>query len=82
MAAYAIMRCKKLAKMGNVAASLKHAFRERDTPNADASRTPDNEHMAATSTDAAMGKLRDRLPEKRRKDAVLCVEYVMTASPE
>ncbi|ONN63627.1 hypothetical protein BTM36_26340, partial [Herbaspirillum sp. VT-16-41] len=52
----------------------KHAFRERDTPNADASRTPDNEHMAATSTDAAMGKLRDRLPEKRRKDAVLCVE--------
>ncbi|KAF3722104.1 MobV family relaxase, partial [Escherichia coli] len=75
-------RCKKLAKMGNVAASLKHAFRERDTPNADASRTPDNEHMAATSTDAAMGKLRDRLPEKRRKDAVLCVEYVMTASPE
>ena len=48
-------------------------FQGRDTPNADASRTPDNEHMAATSTDAAMGKLRDRLPEKRRKDAVLCV---------
>ena len=82
MAAYAIMRCKKLAKMGNVAASLKHAFRERETPNADDSRTPENEHMAATSTDAAMGKLRELLPEKRRKDAVLCVEYVMTASPE
>ncbi|MDT7068341.1 MobV family relaxase, partial [Citrobacter freundii] len=30
----------------------------------------------------AMGKLRELLPEKRRKDAVLCVEYVMTASPE
>lgn len=82
MAAYAIMRCKKLAKMGNVAASLKHAFRERETPNADASKTPDNEHMAATSTDEAMGKLRALLPEKRRKDAVLAVEYVMTASPE
>ncbi|WP_308370368.1 plasmid recombination protein, partial [Serratia marcescens] len=25
---------------------------------------------------------RERLPEKRRKDAVLAVEYVMTASPE
>ena len=29
-----------------------------------------------------MGKLRALLPEKRRKDAVLVVEYVMTASPE
>ena len=82
MAEYAIMRCKKLAKMGNVAASLKHAYRERETPNADASRTPDNEHRAASSTNEAMGRLRDLLPEKRRKDAVLAVEYVMTASPE
>ncbi|HBC8966611.1 TPA: plasmid recombination protein [Escherichia coli] len=82
MAAYAIMRCKKLAKMGNVAASLKHAYRERETPNADASRTPDNEHWAAKSTDEAMGRLREMLPEKRRKDAVLAVEYVMTASPD
>lgn len=82
MAAYAIMRCKKLAKMGNVAASLKHAYRERETPNADASRTPDNDHWAAKSTDEAMGKLRELLPEKRRKDAVLAVEYVMTASPD
>lgn len=82
MAAYAIMRCKKLAKMGNVAASLKHAYRERETPNADASRTPDNDHWAASSTDEAMGRLRELLPEKRRKDAVLAIEYVMTASPE
>lgn len=29
-----------------------------------------------------MGKLRALLPEKRRKDAVLAVEYVMTASPK
>lgn len=82
MAAYAIMRCKKLAKMGNVAAILKHAYRERETPNADASRTPENEHWAASSTDEAMGRLRELLPEKRRKDAVLAVEYVMTASQE
>jgi len=38
--------------------------------------------MAAMSTDTAMCKLRERLPEKRRKDAILAVEYVMTASPE
>ena len=80
--AYAIMRCAKLKGMGAVAASLQHCFRERETINADAERTPENIHMAAKSTDEAMGKLRQLLPEKRRKDAVLVVEYVMTASPE
>lgn len=80
--AFAIMRAKKLNGMGAVAASLQHCYRDRDTPNADAERTADNDHRAAQSTDEAMGKLRELLPEKRRKDAVLAVEYVMTASPE
>ena len=80
--AFAIMRAKKLNSMGSVAASLQHCYRDRDTPNADQARTADNEHHAAQSTDEAMGKLRDLLPDKRRKDAVLAVEYVMTASPE
>lgn len=79
---YAIMRCKKLASSGSVASSLKHCFRERETPNADAERTPQNVHSGASSTDEAMGKLREMLPVKRRKDAVLSVEYLMTASPE
>jgi hypothetical protein len=75
------MRCKKLKTGGGVAASLQHAFRDRPTPNADAALTPQNEHRLAASTDSAMGKLRELLPEKRRKDAVLCVEYMMSASP-
>jgi hypothetical protein len=79
---YAIMRCKKLAALGSVAASMQHCYRERETHNADEERTPDNQHLGAKSTDEAMGKLRALLPEKRRKDAVLAVEYVMTASPE
>ena len=79
---YAIMRAKKLATMGAAAASMQHNFRERETPNADPSRTPENEHLMAGSTDEAMGQLRELLPEKRRKDAVLAIEYVMTASPE
>ena len=79
---YAIMRCKKLSTMGSVASSFKHCFRERETPNADPARTPGNEHWAGGDTDDAMGRLRALLPEKRRKDAVLAVEYVMTASPE
>lgn len=80
--AFAIMRAKKLNGIGSVAASLQHCYRDRDTPNADVARTADNEHRAARSTDEAMGKLRELLPEKRRKDAVLAIEYVMTASPE
>ena len=68
--------------MGSVAASMQHCYRERETHNADQERTPDNQHLGAKSTDEAMGNLRALLPEKRRKDAVLAVEYVMTASPE
>ena len=79
---FAIMRAKKLSYVGSVASSLKHCYRDRDTPNADKLRTPNNRHMAAKSTDEAMGKLRSLLPEKRRKDAVLAIEYAITASPQ
>ncbi len=82
MASFAIMRCKKLTGMGSVASALQHCYRERETPNADADRTPENHCSVSQSADEAMGKLRELLPEKRRKDAVLAVEYVMTASPE
>lgn len=82
MANYAIMRCKKLTGMGSVASALQHCYRERETPNADADRTSENHCSVSQSADEAMGKLRELLPEKRRKDAVLAVEYVMTASPE
>ena len=80
--AYAILRTKKLTTLGNVAASLQHNFRERPTLNADPERTPLNEHHGATSTDQAMGRLRSLLPERRRKDAVLAIEYFCGASPE
>ncbi|MGL4721666.1 MAG: MobV family relaxase [Kluyvera intermedia] len=82
MANYAIMRCKKLTGMGSVASALQHCYRDRDTPNANAERTPENYCSVSESTDQAMGRVRELLPEKRRKDAVLVVEYVMTASPE
>ncbi len=82
MANYAIMRCKKLTGMGSVASALQHCYRERETPNANAERTPENYCSVSKSTDQAMGRVRELLPEKRRKDAVLAVEYVMTASPE
>lgn len=81
--AYAIMRCKKIKTAGGVASALQHCYRERQTDNADATKLADNVHLTkADNVDTAMGLLRDRLPEKRRKDAVLMVEYMMTASPD
>ena len=81
--AFAIMRCKKLSSMGNVAGSLSHCFRERDTPNADPELTPHNEMLQGTDQyQSSLDRIKEMLPEKRRKDAVLAVEYVMTASPE
>lgn len=79
---FAVMRCAKISTMGAMASSLKHNYREKETTNADPEKTPNNSHYISENTNEAMGMLRDRLPEKYRKDAVLAVEYVMTASPE
>lgn len=80
--AYAILRTQKLKSAVAVHRSLKHAFREQDTPNADAERTPANSHLGASSSREAMAAFRSRLPEKHRKDAVLAIEYLMTGSPD
>ena len=82
MTDYAIMRCEKVKSMGQLARTLKHNFREQETPNADPERTAQNEHDGSSTTDQTMGAVRGRLPDKRRKDAVIAIEYMMTASPE
>lgn len=82
MSRYAILRTQKLKATGAVWRSLKHAFREQPTPNADPARTAQNAHLGATSAREAMQRVRERLPDKRRKDAVLAIEYLITASPE
>ena len=78
---YAILRTAKLKTMGNIGGSLAHNYRTIDTPNADPNRTPTNDHTVATP-EAVKQAIQDRLPEKRRSDAVLCIEYLITASPE
>jgi hypothetical protein len=79
---YAILRTQKLKASAAVWRSLKHAFREQPTPNADPDRAANNQHLGASSAAEAMEKVRQKLPDKRRKDAVLCIEYLITASPE
>ena len=80
--AYAILRTAKLKTFGNIAASASHNFRERETLNADPERTHLNIHHGAVSSEEVTAKVKSLLPEKFRSDAVLCIEYLITASPE
>lgn len=82
MANMAILRVEKIKTMSGLAARGKHNFRERETPNADAERTPLNRVAGAKSTDDLMQRVSELLPVKRRKDAVIALEYLITASPE
>jgi len=80
---YAILRTEKLKTHGNIGGSLAHTFRTRETPNAVAELTPDNEVLHGPETPAEIhGAIRSRLPEKHRKDAVLSIEYFIGASPD
>lgn len=80
--AYCILRAEKLTSFGSISGSAMHTFREIPTPNADASRTHLNKTFGAQDAAAVRAAIKARLPAKRRKDAVLAIEYLVTASPE
>ena len=79
---YAILRVQKLKTNNAVRGSLRHAFREQNTPNADPARLDDNSHIGAKDVASAMAAYKERLPDKVRKNGVRCIEYLMTASNE
>ena len=78
---FAILRTAKLKSFGNVGGSLSHTYRTRETTNADPNRCNDNEHSHNSPVEV-MQALRDRLPDKYRKDAVIGLEYFVGASPQ
>ena len=78
---FAILRTAKLKSFGEIGGSLSHNYRDRPTPNANPQQTHNNEH-SLSSADLVMTAIKNKLPEKRRKDAVLCVEYLIPASPD
>ena len=80
--AYAILRTAKLKSLGEIGGSLAHTFRERETPNANQDLAHQNEHHGAQSAAEVLKAIRGALPEKRRSDAVLCIEYFVGRSPE
>lgn len=78
---YAILRVAKLKSFGEIGGSLAHTFRERPTPNAAPKPRQANEHWGAATAAEALAAIRGLLPEKRRSDAVLCIEYFVGRSP-
>lgn len=82
MGNFAILRVEKVKTMSSLAARGRHNFREQDTPNADGDRSCFNVHEGSQSTDELLKAVSDLLPAKRRKDAVIGLEYLITASPE
>lgn len=77
---FAILRTAKLKTLGNIAASLAHTYRQRETPNADPREAAQNEHSHPKAAQV-MAEVRELLPEQRRSDAVLAIEYFVGASP-
>jgi Plasmid recombination enzyme/Domain of unknown function (DUF3854) len=80
--AYCICRIAKLKSGGAIAASEHHTRRTRDTPNADLSK--ENERFIG---DLRVVPLEQEVfarigQQKIRSDAVLCIEMMLSASPE
>lgn len=79
---YCILRLEKLPSLDEVKRSAMHTFREIPTKNADPTRTNLNKTWGAQTSVQVQAAIEARLPAKRRKDAVSCIEYLITASPE
>jgi hypothetical protein len=81
---YAILRISKIKSFGSLSGSSKHVNRDRETPNADENKTPDNEVLIGTNDPEQ--DVKNRLAEaginKIRKNGVIAVDFVLTASPE
>jgi len=80
---YAVLRVAKLKSAGNLGSLNDHLLRRRDTPNADPKRTHLNQQLVGT--DDLNRDVTKRIQEigcKTKKDSVLALEYVMTASAD
>ena len=78
---FAIYRTAKLGSFGEIGGSLSHTYRTRLTPNADENKAHLNEHSLKTYN-LCFEAIKNSLPEKRRKNAVLTIEHLITASPD
>ena len=77
--AYAIMRCEKISAKGNLASSISHAYRERETLNADLDRTPENEILVRYDKEQTDNEIESA---RTRKDNVIMYDMFIGMSPE
>lgn len=77
---YAIARVAKVKSLGSLRGLGAHHMRTAPTPNADPLATPSNRVLVGTGNPYA--DVKALLPEKVRKNAVLAMEHLLTASPE
>ena len=80
---FAVLRIQKLKTWGAIAGSGKHNQRERDTPNADASRTAQNTMLIGSPDKSSVDAVKKAIGNQRiRSNAVLGVEMLLSASPD
>lgn len=73
---YAIFRVEKIKTVSHIKAAASHHDRSRPTPNAG------GQVLRQHGPEDAASEIMKRLPEKRRSDAVLCMDIFVGASPE
>jgi hypothetical protein len=82
MSGFAILRTKKLKTKKQISGSARHTYRDDPPLNADPTRTHLNQYDRARSAKQLLEAVSARLPDSRRKDAVLTIEYLVGASPD
>lgn len=90
MSQFIVFRSEKHKSAIGLRYSLRHAMREQPTPNADPAKLKDNHYiqlddgrmLGENTVDKAMERYQSKLPDKVRKNAVHCVEFVVSGSPE
>lgn len=80
MADFAIMRTAKIKSKVGLARALAHNSRDKIPGNADEKKLDQNQ-MWGGRTIEVLHNFDEKLPEKIRKNAVMAIEVVMTASP-
>lgn len=79
---FTVLRIQKLKTWGDIAGAGKHNQRERETPNADAARTSANQYLVGTPGMDNVAAVKQAIGTQRiRKNAVLGVEMLLSASP-
>ncbi|GEA06425.1 hypothetical protein KUL42_11860 [Alteromonas sp. KUL42] len=82
-----IMRCEKLHTVATLTRQLKHCLRAQYTPNADSDLSHKNEILtpkAGTTFESVIHRFNERIKrmdKKPRKNAVLALDFVFSASP-